>query len=390
MRQRAFCAGLVLLAACNAGADASKSSGLSVAVDSSGAVPVLTVSGNAQEWSLDSLAVIRAEPTVGFSRVRSIALDPRGGVWVADVGENRLSYHGDDGSWIEDRGRVGSGPGEFRRPYSLVMHDGGLLVHDVENSRVVRFALGAGADTSWLIPNRLTGDAMSVRFFPNPDGPLLADLSRDLVPPRLAYRRLGDDSLILAAVRDQTFDDSKVCPVGDAIRFFGSPFSPGPVMSPIGDGTVRTSSGDYHLEFFDRAGKPLRTVIRSASRDSVSQAEFDSATADWRKFSAENNAADCTGSLERYRFKPAIRALLPDADGRLWVEQRVPGRFVYEVWKGDSLLAHLPAPERVAGIPPAILGDKLAVVAESPDDGYEVRLYRIIPAPSRTAPTRSP
>jgi hypothetical protein len=113
-------------------------------VDSSGAVPVVRVSGNPPTWSLDSLAVLRPEPDVGFSRVRSIALDPRGGVWVADVGENRLSHFGDDGTWIEDRGRVGSGPSEFRSPYGVIVHDSGTLVHDPGNGRIARFALDGG------------------------------------------------------------------------------------------------------------------------------------------------------------------------------------------------------------------------------------------------------
>ncbi len=118
-----MCLALTILAACNAGVQDTPSA-LTVSIDSGGVVPVITVSGEAPEWTLDSLAVIRAEPTVGFSRVRSIALDPRGGVWVADVGENRLSYFGDDGVFIEDRGRVGSGPGEFRSPYGTAVHNG--------------------------------------------------------------------------------------------------------------------------------------------------------------------------------------------------------------------------------------------------------------------------
>ncbi len=372
-----WCAGLVLFVACNRGDNAVDEAALSVSVDSSGALPMITVSGAPPTWSLDLLAVVRAEPTVGFSQVRSIALDPRGGVWVADVGENRLSYFGDDGNWIEDRGRVGSGPGEFRTPYSIALHEGGLLVHDVRNSRIVRFALGSEADTSFLIQNRLTGDAMGVRFFPNASGPLLADLSREQVPPRSAYRRLGDETLVLAPARGPTLDYTKVCPAGGAIRFFGSPFSPGAVVAPVADGTVRAQGGAYRLEYFDAAGEPLRTVVRSTTRDSVSQSEFDSANTDWEKYASANDGASCTGSIERYRFKPAVRAMLPDSDGRLWVEQREPGRYMYEVWSGDSLIGRLAAPAREPSIPPVMLGNRLAVVAESPDGGHEVRLYRV-------------
>ncbi len=389
MKLRFCCLGVLLVSAC-AGSDASHSHGVAIVIDTSGAVPVVTVSGEPPEWSLDSLAVLRAEPTVGFSRVRAIALDPRGGVWVADVGENRLSYFGDDGAWIEDRGRVGSGPGEFRSPYGIAVHNGGLLVHDVGNSRLVRFALDGGSDSSWVIGTRLTGDAMSVRMYPNIDGPLLFDRARDTGPPRSIYSRVGRDEQILAPPRRATAVDSKECMLGESIYFFGSPFSPRQLAAALGAGTVATEGGEYQLELFDRSGQLVRTIRRDVSRDSVTQAEFDAETAEWRTFSAEKSTVGCRGTIERYAFKPAVRALLPDADGRLWVERRMPGRFVYEVWDGDSLIAQLPAPEREAGIPPSMLGDRLAVVAESPDEGHEVRVYRIRRSSPNAAGTGSP
>ncbi len=376
MKCRLLVAGVVLLSACDT-KRVDDSSGLRVTVDSSGTVPVVSIAGEAPLWSLDSIAVIRAEPTVGFSRVRSVALDPRGGVWVADVGEHRLSYFGDNGAWIEDRGRVGSGPGEFRSPYSIAVHSGSLFVHDVDNSRIVRFALDGRSDTSWVIGSRLSGDAMTVRLYPHPDGPLLFDLVRDTTPPRQVYARVGRDERLSVPPRGTPVMDSKECMSVDAIHFFGSPFSPMSISSSYGSGSVATEGGDYRLNFFGREGALERTVTRDVARDSVSQAEFDAENADWLKFAAANNTAGCRGDIKRYEFKPAIRALLPDADGRLWVERRKQGGFVYEVWQGDSLLAQVPAPEREADIPPVMLGDRLAVVADSPDEGHEVRLYRI-------------
>lgn len=77
------------------------------------------------------------------------------------------------------------------------------------------------------------------------------------------------------------------------------------------------------------------------------------------------------------RSVAASGALFPDAEGRLWVERLQGGLFVDEVWAGDSLLAAVPAPDRPEEIPPAMLGDWLAVVAEGPDGTRVVRVYRI-------------
>jgi hypothetical protein len=94
----------------------------------------------------------------------------------------------------------------------------------------------------------------------------------------------------------------------------------------------------------------------------------------------------CEGEIVRYAEKPSIRALLPDPEGRLWVEQQRADGVFYEVWLGDSLEAHLAAPERVEALSPSMLGDRLAIVRELPDGDPEVRIFRI----SRSAPVDVP
>lgn len=350
---------------------------LTVSVDSTGAVPVVTVTGEPPEWSLDTLAVVRAEPELGFSRVRSIALDPRGGVWVADVGERRLSYWDDTGAHVEDRGREGSGPSEFRSPISIAVFEDGLFVLDTENSRIVRFTLGTGADSSWLIGARLTGDAMSVRLYPDPSGPIMLDFVREPTPAQ-SYLSTVTGARVAMPPRGENAGDTKVCQTaGGGIGFFSSPFAPLPRMAPYAGQGVAAFEGDYRIDRFDAAGTLVSRLVRPVRRDSVSEAEYEDGLAEWSAFQTREPGAACEGDIVRYREKPAIVALLPDPDGRLWVERRMPGRTVYELWVGDSLQALVPAPDRLSEIPPAMLGDRIAVVAESADGGHEVRLYRV-------------
>ena len=89
------------LIGCGAAPDA-PGDALTVTIDSSGTVPVITVAGEAPQWSLDSLGVIGAETDHGFAEIRSLALDPRGGIWVAYVGDHRLTRWSDDGAFLEE------------------------------------------------------------------------------------------------------------------------------------------------------------------------------------------------------------------------------------------------------------------------------------------------
>ena len=372
------------LAACG-GRDETPVAQLSYSVDSSGTVPVTTVAGEPPGWSLDALAVIRSDPDVGFSRVRSVALDPRGGVWVADVGETHLSRWSDAGEFVEERGRQGSGPGEFQSPSSVVVHDGGLLVLDPANSRIVRFALTSGTDSSWIVNGRLSGDGMSIRLFPAPNEPLMVDFDTEHTPPAMRYVPLNGGGPFNTAPRPAAPpNDTKVCQIANGgIAFQGSPFAPTQLRAPY-RGQALSVAADYRIERYGPDNSLASVLERPVVREAVTDADFEAAlaTKEWASFTERTKGAACEGETVRYAEKPAVIALLPDADGRLWVERRMPGRTVYEVWQGDSLLAMVPAPERVADIAPAMLGDRLAVVVETDVGGHEVQLYRVVQSES--------
>ena len=121
---------------------------------------MVTVSGEPEEWALESLTVVRPEPMVGFANVRSIALDV-GGVWVGDMQENRLLRYGDDGQLLESRGRQGSGPGEFTRPFAITTYRGSLLLFDPSAARVTRWTSTGALDSIWIVPGITTALALA-------------------------------------------------------------------------------------------------------------------------------------------------------------------------------------------------------------------------------------
>lgn len=295
---------------------------------------------------------------------------------MADVREQRVSRWSDDGKWIEDRGRVGGGPGEFRWPASVLVHRGGLFVYDPQNSRALRFDLASDTDTAYATTSRLTGDPMLVRLFDNRGGPLLSDVMRE-TRQRTFTRVTGFDSLHAPTPVSRP-SDVKLCSLGDVLRIFPSPFSPMPLTVPAGDGVVQSDAdGRYRLLWHDARGQLRRITERVAERAPISDDAFRAANGDWQRFSDSMRSPNCEGEIVRYAEKPSIRALLPDPEGRLWVEQQRSDGVFYEIWSGDSLVAQLAAPERVESLPPAMLRDRLAVVRELPDGGHELRLFRI-------------
>jgi len=228
---------------------------------------------------------------------------------------------------------------------------------------------------------------MLVRLFDNTDGPLLIDVMRE-TRQRSFTRVTGFDSLHAPTPVSRP-SDVKLCSLGDVLRIFPSPFSPMPLTVPAGDGVVQSDAdGRYRLLWHDARGQLRRITERVAGRAPVTDEAFLAANADWQRFSDSTRSPGCEGELVRYAEKPSIRALLPDPEGRLWVEQQRSDGVFYEIWSGDSLVAQLPAPARVATLPPAMFSDRLAVVGELPDGGHEVRLFRITREAHVGAPRR--
>src|SRR5690606_27380122 len=143
------------------------------------------------------------------------------------------------------------------------------------------------------------GDAMLVRLFDNLDGPLLIDVIRGTRQSTF-IRATGRDSLT-APMPVSRANDSKVCPLGDMLRIFASPFVPYPRTVPVGAGIVQSDGdGSYRLRWHDASGQLTRIIDRRAERAAVTEDEYLEATSNWRRFSDSIGSPTCDGEIIRY------------------------------------------------------------------------------------------
>ncbi len=84
-----------------------------------------------------------------FSRPSGIAVDGKGTVWVADVGNHRIQAMGRDGQWNVVTGKPRGGDGargtrsRFNRPFDVAVDvNGTVWVADTLNNRIHRYAAG--------------------------------------------------------------------------------------------------------------------------------------------------------------------------------------------------------------------------------------------------------
>lgn len=372
--------------ACSPPANDSTRLGLSVQIDSTRDFPVVTVSGEPEAWALETLAIVRPEPTVGFANVRSIALDPAGGVWIGEMQEKRLLRYGDDGQLIESRGARGAGPGEFSSPFAITTYRGSLLLFDPSAARVTRWAPSGALDSTWVVPGITTGGS-EVHWHPAPDGPRIFQWARKAGTLFDAYLRApltGSLDTIMAPQGAWPTVPTEVCPDNrGTIWIWPSPFHPVRVRAPYLAGRAVNVGSEYRIAITDEEGDTVRILVHDVPRAPVTEADWLEGTSESRAGHDTLTLTECTGKQVRYPLKPAIDQLVTDEDGRLWVKRLAVGGSVWEAWRGDTLLGKVVAPAQWGLSRPSFLGDRLAVLQEGPEGGYQIAIYRILSGANR-------
>jgi len=113
-----------------------------VALDAKGNLWVADVGNNRLEEFNEKGEFLKALGSLGtgngqFTRPKSIAFDAKGNIWVADSGNNRLEEFNEKGEFLKVAGAAGAGNGQFSGPESIAVDPhGNIWVADTYNLRV--------------------------------------------------------------------------------------------------------------------------------------------------------------------------------------------------------------------------------------------------------------
>ncbi len=339
--------------------------------------PEVIVSGDPAPGVLDSVVVMRGQ----FRGVRSILLDPAGGVWVLDREAKRVVHFSDDGTVGASIGSIGKGDGQFTDPYSLAWGAGDLMVYDPGNSRVGRFHPGGAWVGSWpVVP--ITGGP-NARFFASGTSASawlfqFSFLSNGEAAPGFARFPLTPrgDVRWVPPTRSGPLPNIVLCTAGDSQSSFSTPYTAGELWQPSPDGQLYHVEGvDYLVSTVDSAGTVLRSFRRDVAGVPITDAEWAEGLAPLERFRTAHPGS-CNGAFTRPATKSAIRVLTLDDRSRLWVERMTDSGPVWEVWEGDRLIGAVPGIDRIAAVQVDIRGDRFAVLAMGDNGAPEVRVYR--------------
>ena len=283
-----------------------------------------------------SIGTLEGEDAYVFSQVTSVAAT-EDRIFVLDAPMATVRVYDVDGRHLRDIGRLGDGPGEFRRPWALAIVDRErLLVRDRAQGRVHELSLNG----ELLGDFRVDGAARTVftddgvvyvhNWLPfqdgeprrlgmlsyGPDGPGTpipipeSPAEPEYVPVDRQFLELGAGA---AAQQGLTFNVNEV------------PFAPQPLWWLASDASMVTGYPDtYRFERLALDGTVLR-VEKSWQPVTVHPDEADwyrgRLLMFWRALIPEFiwQAADVPD------HKRAYMALVPDRDGRVWVIREMAG-----------------------------------------------------------------
>ncbi len=257
-----------------------------------------------------------AGPEYEFSFVGQVAAARSGTVYVAayEGPPPQIRKYDPSGRFRGAIGRLGAGPGEYRSVDGMALvGDSVLVVYDRRVGRVTLFDTLGNYLSSFRVP--------AVAFWQN----YFAALADGTIGIRARSGAPGDDARVMRTVfvryrLDGAVADSLAVPseelggvaLGDPDVGWRSAFTMTTVFAVLADGGLATAhTSRYRIEVAPARGRPF-VIERDVAAVPLEPSERE----EWQELVREASSPPVTIP----RHKPFLRALLADAQGRIWVD----------------------------------------------------------------------
>lgn len=289
-----------------------------------------------QVWPADarlesefSIGVLDGAPEYQFGNIRAIAVGADERIYVLDGHGPVIRMYAPDGSYLQDMGREGEGPGEYKRPDSglVFLPDGRLALRDPGNGRISLYDADGEYLDSWPIAGSMdTSNPMVVTRDGVALTPVIKNLGASVTEWERGMARYHPDGTIdTVDVPDLGYEDAMVSGQSENSSSQSSvPFTASQQVaySPLGY-FVAGVSDEYSFKLL-RTDAPIVEISMDYEPVPVNPEE-----AAIRREQIEQNFRD---RFPGWRWngppipdvKPAYEGFLVSEEGRVWVQVAVP------------------------------------------------------------------
>jgi hypothetical protein len=255
---------------------------------------------------------IDGDPNYTFGDVGGVLEIADGDVWIGDEQLGAVRRYDRNGIFLDQLGRRGDGPGEFRYPHRMrQLPDGSIAVWDNGQVRVSRFDPAGGYLSSFSPPTYMIGGAFQV-FERAPGGNLYLIAGSARSDPGSPHRTYWLELTSTGEIRD-SIPRMPANRVGIEDGITGMT-----TISPLGY-RVTGRTDEFAIELQGPEGTlRIERTIEDVPYQRAERAE---------KQRREDVFAEVNGVSPRRipRNKPVFKYLWVDSDGRIWVQLYVAG-----------------------------------------------------------------
>lgn len=287
------------------------------------------------------IAPLRQEISIGVAdgdehymlgAIADIAVAPSGNIYLWDSSVPAIRMYNAAGKYLKTIGRQGGGPGEYQSGAAIaVAKNGNLLLWDPGNARINVYTATGDVVASWLTRSGGIGAQQGA-------GVMTVDTAsfiyiRTIITRRMQGKPSSHVSGWIRFAPDGSLRDTLFAPPaaeqpylraeangGRQISERWIPFWPThhTDRSPLGY-FVTGQSNRIALDLHE-PGKPIASIRREVTLEPLSAKTRDSARAEVTKELRQTDPGWSWSGPGVPRTKPAYRALMVAADGRIWVE----------------------------------------------------------------------
>ncbi|MCO4100358.1 6-bladed beta-propeller [Gemmatimonas sp.] len=291
------------------------------------------------EWTTEDAS------DVTLTRPSRFVVDSAGRVFVPEASESVVYAFGANGAFLGKIGRKGSGPGESEGNCCATLDPSGRLwIRDQGNQRYVVYSLAAPSSSA-----RVEAKAAFTVRMPHTDVNLWSSLhfdrsgnlydvghrpdAKDASARGLARFVVDTAGRVLrtysipeqAAGLTPSYQISVEKPGSVTTRSYYRPFSSRALRADGVNGEfVSAASGAYAITWYAADGAVKRVIRRAIQGPLLSAAEKKSGEEEIRRIANEIGKSASRLPFALPKYKPPLRGLEFDLDGRLWVERSTP------------------------------------------------------------------
>ena len=268
-----------------------------------------------------------------FTRVAewNVDADAAGNVYVLDGNAFRVVVFGPDGKHLRSMGSQGEGPGELQFPSGMsVTPDGEAVVFDIGKRALVPYG-----------PDGAAGQPIQFPYYTDPGVRHFRRTRTDVFVARsitIDEDRRGNE-LIAFSHTESAPDTVTLARMEydrpEMVQFDCMALRMRPLFDPVirwrasEDLVAVVTDADYRVDLFSRDGVPVRSIrrdlpVREATTDDA-VAEAEPGMRMMGQSSCEASAREVAEGRGFVPALPAIRDVLIESDGTLWVERFEPG-----------------------------------------------------------------